>query len=245
MLHSMPPFNDSFIWGFDSFKGLPLPENNDANKTLWKPGGFAADPRLELLHEWGEHAVGFVAGFFNESLAEGAKLSHRLSMMPAKYIDIDVDLYSSSLEVLRFLFRTGLVVPGTVIGYDDFSSFLCTPTAERVSSPLLAGEGLAHAQTAEEFGVRYICLAGSCLPPHAGQSCQAFGAIFLVESIGHPNGGKHGYNLTPQAVSEWQESDPCCRSKVPSNVTFTASYRNLKVQEYWQGRDTHSVAIPG
>ena len=63
-------------------------------------------------------------GFFNESLVQPG-LVRQLGKKIAKYVDVDVDLYSSALEVLTFMFESGLVVPGTVIGYDDWWSGPC------------------------------------------------------------------------------------------------------------------------
>ena len=39
---------------------------------------------------------------------------------PALYVDVDVDLYSSSFEALDWLFVNGIIQEGTIIGYDDW-----------------------------------------------------------------------------------------------------------------------------
>jgi hypothetical protein len=60
-----------------------------------------------------------------------------------------------------------------------------------------AGEPKAHAEIAQRHGVRFRCLAGSCAPSReppqqTPQQCdihQAFGAIFIVESVGGRGGG--------------------------------------------------------
>ena len=41
-------------------------------------------------------------------------------MRPARYVEIDCDLYSSTVQALTWLFEEGLIVEGTVLGYDDF-----------------------------------------------------------------------------------------------------------------------------
>ena len=43
-----------------------------------------------------------------------------LPFRPALYVDIDVDLYSSTYQALEWLAQFGLLVPGTIIGYDDW-----------------------------------------------------------------------------------------------------------------------------
>ena len=64
--------------------------------------------------------VEFVRGFFNESFAEAT--FRLLPFRPARYVDIDVDLYSSTIQVLEWLLTSGILVPGTVIYYDDWLS---------------------------------------------------------------------------------------------------------------------------
>ena len=213
LLRSMSQFEHSFLWGFDSFEGLPTQKSKIHN---WATGKYKADPREKLLADLGgPNAIGFVKGFYNESLADGEILSNRLGMKPAKYVDIDADLYSSTLEALRFLFRSKLIRPGTIIGYDDFMSFTCDVKASKeVHTGIEDGEARAHAEIAAEFGVRYLCLAGSCLPPSAGLGCQSANPIFLVESIAHPEGGDSGFHLTPEELVAWKRSDPSCQGNL-------------------------------
>ena len=213
LLRSMSQFEHSFLWGFDSFEGLPTQKSKIHN---WATGKYKADPREKLLADLGgPNAIGFVKGFYNESLADGEILSNRLGMKPAKYVDIDADLYSSTLEALRFLFRSKLIRPGTIIGYDDFMSFTCDVKASKeVHTGIEDGEARAHAEIAAQFGVRYLCLAGSCLPPSAGLGCQSANPIFLVESIAHPEGGDSGFHLTPEELVAWKKSDPSCQGNL-------------------------------
>ena len=62
-------------------------------------------------------------------------------MLPALYVDIDCDLYSAAVTVLEFMFSSGLIVPGTVLGYDDWAS------------GGKSGEQAAHAQAVEKYRV--------------------------------------------------------------------------------------------
>ena len=48
-----------------------------------------------------------------------------LRLRPALYVDIDCDFYGATLTALRFLFRHGLIVPGTLLGYDDWWTTAC------------------------------------------------------------------------------------------------------------------------
>jgi len=99
-----------FLWGLDSFAGLP--DSREERLQDWTPGRYRADPRAKLAHEF-PGRVGFVAGFFNVSLADPG-LVERRRMKPAAYLGIDVDLYGSTKEALDWAFRSGIAVPGSV-----------------------------------------------------------------------------------------------------------------------------------
>ena len=63
--------------------------------------------------------VAFVRGWFNEVLTPS--LARQRRMQPALYIDMDVDLYSSAISVLKWLFCSGMMEAGsTVVRYDDW-----------------------------------------------------------------------------------------------------------------------------
>jgi len=161
------------MWGFDSFAGLPPSTASDTHATLvgWTEGNFGAasaarsnvvDVRRDLTLALGTAHVAWVPGYFNDSLRAGAQLARARRMLPAAYVDIDSDLYSSAVDALTFLFRSRLIVPGTLVGYDDWWVIPCC--AGRDPSPLLVGEGRAHAEMAAAFGVRFVCVAGPCAP---------------------------------------------------------------------------------
>ena len=198
MMAKMRAFANSTIWGFDSFAGLPDENVQLGNRhhTLFRQGNYRADPRVQL--QKAVPNVKFVAGFYNVSLSRPGLVSEK-AMQPAKYVDIDVDLYVSTKDVLDFLFSNRLARVGTVIAYDDFWSHTCTHNAPKSRSPLLDGEGLAHKQAALKYGINFACIAGSC---RMDSDCQAFGAIFVV--MGVNTVANHGFNFTKQQVKEWK-----------------------------------------
>ena len=154
LLRRMRPFANAPTFGFDSFQGLPPVQagNGSMEKVLWKQGQFRADPRAKLQAELGRSApLTFVPGFYSESLSRPG-LSEQLGMQVAKYVDIDVDLYSSTVQLLDFMFSSRLIKPGTVFGYDDFWSSACQRHAAADEHPLQHGEGLAHAEAARKYG---------------------------------------------------------------------------------------------
>ena len=131
---------------FDSFLGLPEEEPGVAVPDIWMKGAFSA-PRNQLqsmiaslglptdsyrIHE----------GWFKDTLK--ADLVEAGVFKPAAYVDIDADLYNSTLEVLDFLFAHSLIRPGTIIGYDDWGD----------TDLWTAGESRAHKEIMEKYGAR-------------------------------------------------------------------------------------------
>ena len=204
------------IWGLDSFKGLPLSTQEQVPK--WQEGIFRHDPRAAVSAALGTRNVGWISGFYNESLHDDSVAS-RVRMRPARYIDIDCDLYSSTRDALDFMLRNGLVVPGTLIGYDDI---WVLPCANAGVTPLAVGEGRAHAEMASKYDVEFECLAGSCdlkasrYDPgrvssgwgHRNAADGHFwGAVFLVRSIGR--GRASAGFMSASAVLAWREVRAC------------------------------------
>jgi hypothetical protein len=151
-------------WGFDSFIGLP-PEKQ-GHKLLtknWREGAYsAADSfrtwqwdRLErklldsINRSKSEGSVTFVKGFFNESLTPTLAAERR--MLPALFVDVDSDLYISTIQCLEWLFCSGLVHAGsrngTVFRYDDWGG----PTKHTE----LVGERLAHLEITNRHQVHW------------------------------------------------------------------------------------------
>ena len=108
-----------------------------------------------------------------------------------QFIDIDSDLYTSTKQALTWMFRNQLVVPGTLVGYDDW---VATPP------PLYSkGESRAHAEIAQEFGVQFELVRAVCRgdrsrlrpPSMLGcaivPGCLQYKPIFRVVSISFPD----------------------------------------------------------
>ena len=63
-----------------------------------------------------ERRIWLVPGFYNVSLTAALARSAR----PAKYININCNLWVSTTDALRWLFKHNLMGPGTIISYDDW-----------------------------------------------------------------------------------------------------------------------------
>ena len=220
MLRGMAPLARARTYGFDSFQGLP--DSIDHGERMWHAGQFRADPRASLLRDLdrADAPIQFVAGFFDKSLSQPG-LAMQLGMGPARYVDIDVDLYSSTVPILDFMFGNGLMVPGTVVGYDDFWSPSCNAASPATVGPMRNGEGLAHLEAARRFNVTFMCLAGGCRSSEPGQQrtkfaghCGAFGAIFMVTSLCNRDGRDPaaGFQLSTEEIVSFKRLNPVCKT---------------------------------
>lgn len=131
---------------FDSFQGLPKEEPGIAVPEIWTQGAFSA-PRKQLEDKISEldlpeNSFMIHEGWFKETLK--TDLVEAGVFKPAAYVDIDADLYNSTLDVLDFLFSQKLIRSGTIIGYDDWGD----------TDIWTAGESRAHKEIMEKFGVR-------------------------------------------------------------------------------------------
>ncbi|MDQ2941969.1 MAG: TylF/MycF family methyltransferase [Chloroflexota bacterium] len=96
---------DAVLHGFDSFEGLPETFTTSAHKGTFGTGGrppAVGDPR-----------VSFFTGWFEETLPTYRPPDHE-----ALVINMDADLYSSTVFVLRSL--RDWIRPGTLICFDEF-----------------------------------------------------------------------------------------------------------------------------
>jgi hypothetical protein len=196
--HSLSSLLDIYpgvkAWAFDTFQGMPSAEKDEPTFDMhWRRGQFRPAKAVNgvevasQLPQLGKHAarVRTVVGPFKESLVAG--LAAQRGMEPAVYIDIDADLYSSSKQALDWLFREGLVVKGTVIGYDDYWDLACKHASTNVER---YGEARAHAEMAAKYNVEFKCVCGPCAQlPSRGSSAQSvrpwgWRTYFVVVSIG-------------------------------------------------------------
>ncbi len=123
------------FWGFDSFTGLPPPATADeaaAERRVWSAGEYAADPRAAISRAIGPRA-GWVGGPYNTTLRDASVVGRR-GLRHARYVDIDVDRYSSASEVRRLSHGSSMTVYAREHGGERRqcrlqSHFVCAPSS--------------------------------------------------------------------------------------------------------------------
>ena len=174
----------SHFWGFDSFQGLPKESTKASMTSLeygalvkqqWRTGTYNAADALDthsyaeltdkIAQYIGDARVQWVRGYYEHSLT--SRLAKEKGMRPALYVDLDCDLYSSTELALDFLARHRLLVAGTILGYDDWTT----------GGP--GGQQRAHAEVAAKYGIVLRMLRPPAMFGHVREPC------FEIESIGH------------------------------------------------------------
>ncbi len=113
-------FPGRFI-AFDSFQGLPPAASMGDGVNIYAAGEFATS-RASFERNLGSLRARFpieiVEGWFDESLT--AANAQRLRLTKAAFVNIDCDLYESTVPVLNFVFP--LLQTGTILYFDDWFS---------------------------------------------------------------------------------------------------------------------------
>ena len=130
-------------FAFDSFQGLPETDDEDG---YFKKGTFhtSEEKFKNIIKQSTGQVLGpeqVISGFYEKSLTP--ELCQRLPKIGA--LHIDVDLYSSTVEVLTFVRE--LLVSGSVILFDDYYCF----NPDKPAGELRALNEFLEAHT--EFGI--------------------------------------------------------------------------------------------
>ena len=114
-------FPGRFI-AFDSFAGLPQVASMGDGVNPYAKGEFSAsraDFEKNLGKVLARSRVEIVSGWFEETLT--AQTAESLGLRKAVFVNIDCDLYESTLPVLEFV--TPLLQTGTILYFDDWFSY--------------------------------------------------------------------------------------------------------------------------
>ncbi len=119
-------FEQMRFFGFDSFEGLPKPEEGDVVSDGPQPfheGQYACslDYVVDKLNtngvDWNRTFL--TKGYFDESLASATVLNHNIKEIAIALVDCD--LYSSTVDVLNFL--ESRLRSGSLVIMDDWKSY--------------------------------------------------------------------------------------------------------------------------
>jgi hypothetical protein len=172
------------ILAFDSFEGLP-DEHPGIQRNVLHPRGaynvkdiepYKNDTPRQIIAKImatfpdNQIPVDWHVGFYEQVLSEKFMT---LNPKPAFWVELDVDLYISSIQVLDFMFQNHLILPGTLVSFDDWGA-----TEEYKGGESLAWKEMCqkHAVTANEL---YDIHGGDKRLPTA--FCAK---VFSVEKIG-------------------------------------------------------------
>lgn len=126
---------DHHFFGFDSFEGFPEDGRPDWNKD------FSIEPPSDLPSN-----CSLVKGWFDETLPPFL----REHQEPVAFINIDCDIYSSTVTILTELEKAGRIGPGTIISFDELINY----------STGLWNESLALFELMDRtgWGVEWLCV---------------------------------------------------------------------------------------
>ncbi len=113
-------YNGRFF-AFDSFQGLPEAVSMKTGSNPWAKGEFSAsefDFKKNLGALYDPDRVLVPSGWFDQSLTNASR--SELKLQKAAFVNIDCDLYESTVPVLEFV--TALLQTGTLIYFDDWYS---------------------------------------------------------------------------------------------------------------------------
>ena len=117
--------NEVKLWAFDSFQGFPSPKTAKDSHPVWGEGKMSMD--LEQFHKLcarkqiPRDAYEIIPGFYDKTLPTISDTEEPKNIALAY---IDCDLYSSTKEVLDFLWPR--LKHGMIIAFDDYFCWSAT-----------------------------------------------------------------------------------------------------------------------
>jgi hypothetical protein len=150
------------FWGFDVFTGMPKelaepiyqddwdPDKTpDAFNAVLKTGSTDAKQVADTIQYNVQNMLNFLMSPTQAKIVAGLveqTLPAQTDLKPAFYVDFDMDIYSPTLAAFDHLMANKLIVPGTLIGYDDWGG---TPDYETFGN----GESRAHKEIVDKYGL--------------------------------------------------------------------------------------------
>jgi hypothetical protein len=143
--------------GFDSLKGLPLEKIDKNNNKNWIKGKFSIEEKFKKdlsEKEYINYLINndslplkykdkfiMIKGFYEDTLNENILSKLKLPI----FINIDCDIYTSTIQVLEFIFKNKLYINGkTIIRYDDWANN---------NMEYKTGQSLAHKEMTQKYNI--------------------------------------------------------------------------------------------
>lgn len=167
--------------GFDSLKGLPLEENDPLNNPGWYESNFSIDKHTSGRITTSEQYKNFliqterlpvsysnkfilIPGYFKDSLNDDIFTINNLKL--PLLINIDCDIYTSTIEVLDFIFRNNYYIKGkTIIRYDDWANN---------GFEFKTGNSRAHFEMTNKYGINCKLLLKHSFGEYKDPECTWF-----------------------------------------------------------------------
>jgi hypothetical protein len=152
--------------GFDTFTGMPKETAEPVFQDSWDPdidpdtfntvkrlGVDSVETCVNLVKEKVEKTfinsnfktdIKLFSGLVENTLNENFQKS---DFKKAFYVDFDMDIYSPTKYAFNFLMENDLIIPGTIIGYDDWGG---TPDYDKFRY----GESRAHKEIVDQWGLK-------------------------------------------------------------------------------------------
>ena len=153
----------SKMFGLDSFVGLPDEKDKyirhpDHNSGTYSAVNLYNDSVLNTMTRIQDgiknDRLKLISGFYSEVLNK--ELAYTENMIQAAFIDMDVDLCSSAITVLDFMYENSLIQKGTVIYFDDWGA----------TSEYEGGVSLAWKTIVNRHSVKYEEIFSSGIKPN-------------------------------------------------------------------------------
>lgn len=143
------------FYGFDSFEGISQETPGLEKESSWVPGAYSVktewnlantDEAVKLIRDFlAEYQIFpvLIKGFYEDILNKD--LLDKFPFKKIAFVDIDSDTHSACKLLLDWLWGSKLVVPGTVMFMDDYTS----------TTEYQAGESLAFKNWVEKNNIKW------------------------------------------------------------------------------------------
>lgn len=111
----------SFFYAFDSFEGMPEPQDIDQQKIFRKGMNATSEERFKNLCRFDVFRMRTVKGFYNEVLPKFSWNGDQKIVLAY----IDCDYYESTVPVLQFLHNK--LDHGAILAFDDWNCYYGDP----------------------------------------------------------------------------------------------------------------------